>query len=108
MRGIAKSRAGMTLLEILIVVAIMALLVMISLPAIGKAMKSTRHTVCAGYQYQVGRSGACGDARLRLEAFHLGCYNDPKKEFPVFEMPEGVSEEEFEKQLEADMQKACH
>jgi prepilin-type N-terminal cleavage/methylation domain-containing protein len=104
----SKNRVGVTLLELLIVAAIIALLLAIALPAIGKARKSTNKTICAGYHRQLIFGGPCNGAKLKLEAFDMGCYEYADDDMSAFELPDDVSKEDFRKQLEADVEDTCH
>jgi prepilin-type N-terminal cleavage/methylation domain-containing protein len=100
--------AGVTLLEMLIVVAIIALMMSILLPSLGAAKRSTRKTVCAGYQHQLIFTDNCGTARIRLEAFDCGCYEKNLSEnVTVFDKPEDTTDDEFRRQLEAGVFDAC-
>lgn len=49
-----RSRKGFTLIELLVVVSIIALLVSILMPALGKAKEQARKVVCAGNEHQLG------------------------------------------------------
>jgi prepilin-type N-terminal cleavage/methylation domain-containing protein len=100
-------KRGFTLLEILIVVAIIALLLAILLPTFSKAKKQTRRTLCKAYHYQLTFADACSAARLKLEAFDCGCYGELGKDLPMFRLPPDVTEDQFRQQLESDVLHAC-
>lgn len=51
---IPKSKNGFTLIELLVVVSIIALLVSILMPALGRARKTARRVVCANHLRQIG------------------------------------------------------
>lgn len=64
----ASSRYGFTLIEVLVVVAIIALLIAVLLPSLAKAREMSRRTAClASLQQQgVGHSAYSGDNKGRL------------------------------------------
>lgn len=105
--SITSLKSGFTLLEILIVAAIIALLLAILLPTFRNAKRQTRRTMCKAYQYQLTFTDACGTARLKLEAFDCGCYGEAGKGLDAFIMPPGVTEDELRHQLEADVFEEC-
>jgi len=51
----ARKRYGFTLVELLVVVGIIALLVTILMPALGRALELTRKTICATQLHTLGR-----------------------------------------------------
>lgn len=104
---IKASKSGFTLLEILIVVAVIALIVAIFLPSFSRARKQARRTVCKAYQYQLTFADSCGAARLKLDAFDCGCYGDLGKDLGTFNIPADLTEEEFRRQLEDDVLQSC-
>jgi prepilin-type N-terminal cleavage/methylation domain-containing protein len=105
--SIGLLKHAFTLLEILIVISIIALLLAIFLPSFNRARKQTRRTICKGYQYQLTFADSCGAARLNLDAFDCGCYGEAGRDLDAFKLPPDVTEDEFRRQLEADVFKSC-
>ncbi len=104
---VSRLKRGFTLLEILIVVAIIALLLAIFLPTFSRAKRQTRRALCKAYQYQLTFADKCSAARLKLEAFDCGCYGETGKDLYAFRLPDDVTEEQFRQELESDVLHAC-
>jgi prepilin-type N-terminal cleavage/methylation domain-containing protein len=98
---------GVTLIEVLIVMAIIALLVAIFLPAVLKAKRHTQRTICRAYEYNIYRAESCRAAQLKLEAFDCGCYGELGKGLDIFTIPPGVSETDFRQELHAEVIESC-
>ena len=100
----APRRRAHTLVEILVVISIIAMMVGILVPSLGKARDKARRTVCAAYVRQLNMPlGHCGEMRIKLEAFDKQCYG----EFPEFELPDDLTEVEFRAQLQTERDDAC-
>lgn len=108
-RSNSKHRRGVSLIEILVVVAIIALLLGIFLPSVARARRQTKRTVCMAYAYQIGRADKKNNIRLKLEALDCGCYGELNKDLGIytgyFNLPDGMDEDAFRRNLEADLAK---
>lgn len=97
----------MSLIEILVVVAIIGLLIGLFVPSVVRARRQTKRTICMAYAYQIGRASQRENIRMRLEAMNCGCYGDLNKELGnytgFFTLPDGVDEDAYRFDLERQL-----
>jgi prepilin-type N-terminal cleavage/methylation domain-containing protein len=74
MDGSAQSRRGMTIVELLVVVAVIAALLALILPAVQGSREAARRTVCLNHLRNVGC--ALHGHLLARGRFPIGCLDD--------------------------------
>lgn len=103
-------RQAVSLVEILVVVAIIGLLIGMFLPSVMRARRQTKRTVCMAYAYQMGRASSRQNIRMCLEAMDCGCYGELNKDLGIysgyFTLPEGMDEETYRADLERQLAEA--
>jgi len=108
--AMSRVAPAVTLLEILVVAAIIALLIGIFLPSLAGARRQTRRTVCMAYAHQIGRVEKRQEIRMKLEALDCGCYGELNEDLGIytgfFKLPDGLDEEAFRRQLEQELLEA--
>lgn len=100
----------MSLIEILVVVAIIGLLIGFFVPSLMRARRQTKRTVCMAYAYQIGRASKRETIRMQLEALNCGCYGELNKELGnytgFFALPDGMDEDSYRADLERQLAEA--
>lgn len=81
MDGSAQSRRGMTIVELLVVVAVIAALLALILPAVQGSREAARRTVCGNNLREIG-CGIYGHEMAR-RAFPVGCLGCQGPPFPL-------------------------
>lgn len=81
MPGFARSRSGMTLVELLVVVAVIATLIALLLPAVQSAREAARRTVCGNNLREIG-CGVYGHESAK-RVFPVGCLSCQGPPFPL-------------------------
>lgn len=107
MKHLSTRLRGVSLIEILVVVAIIALLIGLFIPSLMRAKRATKRTVCMAYARQIGGAATRRNIRMQIEALDCGCYGDLNKELGEFagsfRLPDGMDEDAFRAKLEADL-----